>query len=147
VVNGAEWCDDGNTVANDGCAADCTLEPAGAACRSAVLKAAQKYQATRLAAVAQCQQQLAAGKTLSVADPGDCPSETAAAKKIAKAAAAARKAIGAGAKPKCSDGEVAMIGACADTVDALIAPDAATGCLRTAGDGGVEATLRALFPK
>jgi hypothetical protein len=37
--------------------------------------------------------------------------------------------------------------ACADTVDALIAPDGTTGCLRTAGDGGVDATLSTLFPK
>jgi hypothetical protein len=111
-----------------------------------VLKAAQKYQAARLAAVAQCQQQLAVGKTLSVADPADCPSEAAAAKKIAKAAGAARKAI-AGGKARCTDAEVAMIGACAETVDGLIAPDAATGCLRTAGDGGVDAALRALFPR
>ena len=145
VVNGAEWCDDANTVSGDGCAAACTLEPAGAACRNAVLKAAQKYQATRLAAVAQCQQQLAGGKALSVTDPAECPSETAAAKKIAKAAAAARKVI-AGARPKCTDGQVAMIGACAETVDALIAPDATAGCVRTAGDGATDATLSALFP-
>jgi cysteine-rich repeat protein len=54
VVNGAEWCDDGNTVSSDGCAEDCTLEPTLASCRNAVVKAAQKYQAVRLAAVAQC---------------------------------------------------------------------------------------------
>jgi cysteine-rich repeat protein len=147
VVNGTEWCDDGNTVSTDGCAADCTLEAPLAVCRNAVVKAAQKYQASRLAAVAQCEQQLASAKPLSVTVPADCPSETAAAKKIAKAAAAARKAIAGGARPKCSDAEVAAIGACAGTVDGLIAPDAASGCLRTAGDGGTDATLSALFPR
>ncbi|NUP06504.1 MAG: DUF4215 domain-containing protein [Polyangiaceae bacterium] len=30
ILEGAEQCDDGNTLAGDGCAADCTLEPAGA---------------------------------------------------------------------------------------------------------------------
>jgi cysteine-rich repeat protein len=146
VVNGAEWCDDGNTLSNDGCAADCTLEPAGAACRNAVLKAAQKYSAARLAALARCQQQLASGKPLSVTDPADCASETAAAKKLAKAAAAARRTIAAGPKPKCRAAEVALLGACADTVDGLVSPDAATGCLRAEGDAAVDALLEGLFP-
>jgi cysteine-rich repeat protein len=146
-VTGAEWCDDGNTPGGDGCAADCSLEPETLACRTAIAKALQKYLPARLAAVQQCQLALAAGKTLSVSDPADCASETAAAKKIAKAAVAARKAIAGGAKPKCTDERVATLGACAETVDGLVSQDGATGCLRGAGDGGLEGALGTLFPR
>ena len=146
-VTGTEWCDDGNTADGDGCAADCSLEPETLACRTAIAKALQRYLPARLAAVQQCQLALAAGKTLSVSDPADCASETAAAKKIAKAAAAARKALAGGAKPRCTDERVATLGACAETVDGLVSQDGATGCLRGAGDGGLEGALGTLFPR
>jgi cysteine-rich repeat protein len=146
-VTGSEWCDDGNTAEGDGCAADCTLEAETLACRTAMAKALQKYLTARLAAVQQCELQLAAGKTLSVSDRADCPTETTAAKKIAKAGTQARKAIAAGAKPKCTDERVATLGACADSVNGLVSADGSAGCLRAAGDGALEEALGTVFPR
>jgi cysteine-rich repeat protein len=141
IVNDGEACDDGATLAGDGCSATCTVEPAAAACRAAIAKGGSQYASARLAALLKCRNSLAAGKPLSVADPVACPTETAAAKTIAKAAARARKAIAAGRKPKCSDALVAPLPACADTVDALIAPDAASGCLLSEQDAAVDSAL------
>jgi cysteine-rich repeat protein len=132
-----ETCDDGNTASGDGCSATCTLEKSGLACQTAILKAGQKYASARLAALTKCQVAFAAGKPLSVEDPDDCASETAAAKSIARAAAALRNAIAGGAKPKCTDAIVATLGACSDTVDGLVSPDASGGCLRAADDAAV----------
>jgi cysteine-rich repeat protein len=142
---GDEQCDDGNTVSGDGCSSTCTLEAPLAACRAAIAKGVQKYHAAFLAAVQQCQLQLASGASLSVSDPADCATETAAAKKIAKAAAQARRAIAGGKRAKCTDALLAEMAACAATVDGIVAPDGATGCLRTASDGGLEATLAEIF--
>jgi len=125
-------------VSGDGCSSTCTVEGRTAACRAAIGKAVQKYDSARLAALEQCHLQLASGASLSVSEPADCPSETAAAKKIAKAAAQARKAIAGGKRPKC-------MGACSATVDGVLSGDATTGCLRTATDPGIAATLDELF--
>jgi cysteine-rich repeat protein len=146
-VTGDEWCDDGNTISDDGCASDCTLEPQALACRTAIAKAFQKVLNARTAAIQQCELGLAAGKPLSVADRADCPTEATAAKKIAKAGAQARRAVAGGAKPRCTDGLLAMLGACADTVDGLVAPDGSAGCLPAAGAGAVEEGLGTLFPR
>jgi len=105
----------------------------------------QKYDSARLAALEQCHLQLASGASLSVSEPADCPSETAAAKKIAKAAAQARKAIAGGKRPKCTDAILETMGACSATVDGVLSGDATTGCLRTATDPGIAATLDELF--
>jgi cysteine-rich repeat protein len=147
VVTGAEWCDDGNTVDDDGCAADCALEPATLACRTALAKSLQKVVTARIGAVQQCELGLAAGKPLSVTDRTACPSEASAAKKIAKAGAKARKAIAGGAKPKCTDGLLAMLGACAETVDGVVSPDGTSGCLLAAGAVSVGEALGTLFPR
>ena len=140
----AETCDDGGTVDGDGCSASCALEKSGLACQQAIAKAGQKYASARLAALQKCRLGLAGGKTLSVGAPGECPQETAAAKSIGKAASQARKGI-AGNKPKCSDALVAALGACAETVDALISADASGGCLRASHDAAVEAMIEAEF--
>ena len=145
VLQSSEQCDDGNTVSGDGCSATCTFEPSTTTCQAAIAKGAQKYLATRLAALQSCRLALRAGKTLSVSDPAACATETVAAKKIAKAAAQARKSVAGGAKPKCTDALVAALDTCAETVDGLISADAAAGCLRTTSDAAVDASLAETF--
>jgi cysteine-rich repeat protein len=145
VLQTDETCDDGNTVARDGCSAACKLDTTGIACRGALVKATQRYQAARLAALSQCRLALESGATLSVSDPAQCASETAAERKIAKAAARARKTVAGGSPPRCTDALVAMLETCADTVDAVISPDAASGCLRAASDAGVALTVSEMF--
>ena len=145
VVQASEQCDDVNTIAGDGCSATCRFEPSATTCQTAIAKGAQKYLAARLAALQSCRLALRAGKTLSVSDPAACPTETAAAKKIAKAAAQARKSVAGSAKPKCTDALVAVLDACADTVDALISADATAGCLRASGDAAVAESLAETF--
>jgi cysteine-rich repeat protein len=135
LVTSVEECDDGGTIAGDGCDAACALEPAAVACRSAIAKGGSKYATARMKALLRCRNLLAAGKSLSVDDPAQCASETAAAKGIAKAAASARKGIASGKKPKCTDAWVGVLGACAETVDGVIDAAATSGCLlATHGD-------------
>jgi cysteine-rich repeat protein len=141
IVNDGEACDDAGTVSGDGCSAVCTLEAPAAACRAAIAKGGSGYATARLAALAKCRNLLAAGKPLSVVDPAQCASETAAAKKIAKAAAQARKALAGGGKPKCTDALVAPLPACGESVDALVAPDAASGCLLSTNAAAVDELL------
>jgi cysteine-rich repeat protein len=139
--SGAEECDDTNATAGDGCSDTCTLEPAAVACRSAIAKGGSKYATVRLNALLKCKNLLAAGKTLSVADPAQCESETGAAKAIGKAAASARKGIASGKKPKCTDALVGVLYACAETVDGVIDTAATSGCLRTTHDAAVDELL------
>jgi cysteine-rich repeat protein len=141
AVIAPEACDDGNAVAGDGCSATCTVEDAVFPCRAAIARGGSKYAAVRLAAVLKCRDLLAAGKTLSVDDPAQCASETGAAKRIAKAAAQARKAIADGKQPKCTDALVAPLDACAETVDGLIGTGGAPGCLLERHDAAVEDLL------
>jgi cysteine-rich repeat protein len=141
LVNDGEACDDGAALSGDGCSATCTLEPAAAACRAAIAKGGSRYAAARLAALLKCRNLLAAGRRLSVSDPGACPSETAAARSIAKAAAQTRKTIAAARQPKCTDALVAPLPTCGDTVDALVAADAASGCLLAEQDAQVDESL------
>jgi cysteine-rich repeat protein len=145
VRDAGEACDDGNTVEGDGCDAACALEPNVAACQAAIAKAGYRLVSGTLAAIQKCRTSLAQGKTLSVADPAQCASETGAAKSIAKARAQARKYIAEGKKPKCSNGTVALLEACADTVDGLIGTGAETGCLLTEHDAAVATALDAEF--
>jgi cysteine-rich repeat protein len=145
VRDAGEACDDGNTVDGDGCDAECALEPSVAACQAAIAKAGYRLVSGTLAAVQKCRTSLAQGKTLSVSDPAQCASETAAAKSIAKARAQARKYFAEGKKPKCSNGTVALLEACADTVDGLIGTGAGTGCLLTEHDAAVAAALEAEY--
>jgi cysteine-rich repeat protein len=146
VVNAVvETCDDGNTAAGDGCSATCTLESTAIACQSALAKAGRLYTAARETAIAKCRLAIVSGKPRSVATPHACATETAAAKGIARAAAQARKIVAGGAKPKCTDALVAGLGLCAETVDALVGPDGATGCLHAELDATVDAELRATF--
>jgi|GEM_PF-3810782 len=145
ALNGEEHCDDGNAADGDGCSASCTLEPVALACQQAIAKGGYRIAAARLAALQKCRNALAAGKELSVATAAECASETAAAKRIAKAAGQAREGIAEGNRPKCTDTLVAVLGACADTVDGLIGADAASGCLLGTHDAAVDAMLDAEY--
>jgi cysteine-rich repeat protein len=138
---GTEECDDSNATAGDGCSDTCTLEPAAVACRSAIAKGGAKYAAVRMNALLKCKNLLAAGKTLSVADPAECATETGAAKSIGKGAAYARKGIASGKKPKCTDALVGVLYACAETVDGLVDAAATSGCLLSTHDAAVDELL------
>jgi cysteine-rich repeat protein len=140
VNNVVETCDDDNATDGDGCAS-CALEKSGLACQAAIVKGGQKYAAARLKAILKCRLAFAAGKPVSITNPRDCAAETAAARSIAKAGAGLRKAIANGNKPKCTDPLVAALGACAETVDGLVTPDGAGGCLRSTHDAAVEAIV------
>jgi cysteine-rich repeat protein len=141
IRTGAEECDDTNATAGDGCSATCTLEPAAVACRSAIAKGSSKYVTVRLNALLKCKNLLAAGKTLSVADPAQCESETGAAKAIGKAAAALRKGLASGKQPKCTDALVGVLYACAETVDGMIDGAGTSGCLLTTHAAAVDELL------
>jgi cysteine-rich repeat protein len=145
VRDAGEECDDGNTVEGDGCDAACELEPSVAACQAAIAKAGYRLVSGTLAAIQKCRTSLAQGKTLSVDDAAECASETSAAKSIAKAREQARKYIAEGKKPKCTNAMVALLDACADTVDDLIGTGAETGCLLTEHDAAVATALDAEY--
>jgi len=137
VVDVGESCDDGNTVSGDGCDASCALEPDALACQTAIAKAGAKLAVARFLALQKCRNLLASGKSLSVADPADCASETSAARAIAKARATARKTIAEGKPARCSDALVAALATCADTIDGLVSADGTAGCLVSQHDGNV----------
>jgi cysteine-rich repeat protein len=141
VNDTTETCDDGGTADGDGCSAGCALEDAGLACQLAILKAGRKYASARLAALTTCRSAFAAGKALSISNARECATETAAAKRIARAAGALRNAIAGGNRPKCTDALVVALGTCADTVDGLVSPDATGGCLLTEHEAGVGTIL------
>lgn len=48
---------------------------------------------------------------------------------------------------KCTDGLLAMLGACAETVDGVVSPDGTSGCLPAAGAVSVGEALGTLFPR
>jgi cysteine-rich repeat protein len=143
IVSGPEACDDGNTADGDGCDAACLLEPDAAACQAAVGKAGTAYAAARTKALDRCRALWIAGKLPALSAPGECLAEPKAAASVARAAQKARKTLAGGKRPKCSDALLAPLALCADTLDALIAPDAASGCLLTELDAGVDAVLEA----
>jgi cysteine-rich repeat protein len=145
VLDAGETCEDANTTPGDGCDEECALEPSVAACQAAIAKAGYRLVSGTLAAIQKCRTSLASGKALSVSDPAQCATETAAAKSIAKARAQARKYIAEGKKPKCTNGAVALLSACADTVDGLIGTGAETGCLLTEHDAAVATALDAEY--
>jgi cysteine-rich repeat protein len=145
VVDVGETCDDDNTVSGDGCDAECALEPAAVACQTAISRAGSRLAVARYTALQKCRNALAAGKSLSVIDPAQCASETAAARSIAKSRGFARKAIAGGNRPKCTDPLVAALAACADTVDGMVSADGTAGCLVADHDGDVGRLLESEY--
>lgn len=146
---GREECDDGNRLAGDGCAADCRLERPEKACRAAIRKAAADYAKGRRKALVACREQLNAGAMLVAADdparpiddPARCAGESGAAAAIARAAARLREGVAKAGAPRCTDAMLAVIGACAGTVDGLVSGDGRSGCLVSSHDGAVDAML------
>jgi cysteine-rich repeat protein/parallel beta-helix repeat protein len=125
----------------------CALDRETRSCQEAIAKVGRKYFETRLQALQDCRNKLNQGRSLSFAngtsltDPADCAAEGRGAAKIAAAAGKARDGIAKAGRPKCTNTIVARLGACAATVDALVAPGGAGGCLLTAADGAVNAIL------
>lgn len=114
-------------------------------CQKAIGKAGGKYLATRHAALASCYDSLLAGKplfedaahTLPVSHGIDCPFELKTRGKLAKA----RLALRAGVEKKCSDALLSSLFACASTVDVLVDPAGAGGCLVEALDLEIDGIL------
>lgn len=142
VCDGAGTCG-GDRIGGPGCALDRETR----SCQEAIAKVGRKYFETRLQALQDCRNKLNQGRSLAFAngsaltDPADCAAEGRGALKIASAAAKARDGIARAGRPKCTDVIVARLGACAVTVDALVAPGGAGGCLLAAADNAVDAIL------
>jgi len=137
IVNaaGAEQCDDGNDADGDGCDETCGFERAAINCQKSIAKAGRSYFSSHLKALQDCRNKLNKGKTLvlasdpeePIADPNDCAGETRAVSASARAAAKARTTLAR----KCTDTQVDVFAACADSLDGLVAPNLAGGCLLT----------------
>lgn len=154
IPEAPEECDDGNLIDGDGCTRQCrTFTKTIGTCQAALGKASSAYFGTRAKVVENCRNALNkgkalffdAGKTLPLANLDDCPSEHKTAEKLAKAAGKMRAAFAATGKAKCTDGDVAALSACASTVDALLDPSAAAGCLLGTHDAAVAALGDAAF--
>ena len=146
---GREECEDGNLVAGDGCGPDCRLEKPARACRDAIRKAAADHAKQRRKALARCRDQLNRGAVLvdagsppmALSNPSQCADESGAATAIARAAGKLRSAVAGGATPRCHDALLPVIGACAATVDGLVAPDGRSGCLVASNDGAIDSMI------
>lgn len=115
-------------------------------CQSAVASAGRGYARTRLKSLQACRANLDRGKALAfvdatpLVDPADCAGERRAAAGIGAAGAKARDRVAG----RCSDGDLAALGgACATTVDAMVAAGGGSGCLVTGHAGAVAAVLDA----
>jgi len=144
-----ETCEDGNTVAGDGCDASGQLEKIGWKCQEAIAKAGGKYAQTRLKHLQKCRNLMDRGialfqdkdKTVAVTDRAECPSEFRTAGKLAKAGEKARKLVAAG----CTDTLAGALATCGDTVDEVVSSDGTSGCLIETHDAGVDALLTAQY--
>jgi hypothetical protein len=125
------------------------LPAAAAKCSAAVGKAGAAYFSARHKALHACRVAFGKGtplfadkaKTSPILVPGACAAELKTAARIAKARTKLRGAVA----KKCSDTVLAAIPACAPTVDELVDPTAAAGCLLETVDFNVEEMIRAEF--
>jgi hypothetical protein len=148
-------------ICTDAGGGDCVdliaFEPLGAAspsagevlkCQDAIAKAGQKYASDRHKALSKCRDGLSQGKALfqdkakttPLEGSHQCTSEYRTAAKLDKAGLKARKQI-----EKCTDALVALLGACASTVDGLVNADATSGCLLTSHKAAVDDLLEAEY--
>jgi hypothetical protein len=114
-------------------------------CMNAIGKAGGKYLAARHSALTRCYATLLAGKplfedpghTVPITDPADCADELKTDAKIDKG----RRALRLGIEKKCSDAILGGLYACAATVDGLVDPTGAGGCLVQSIDARVTGVL------
>lgn len=134
VINngGRESCDDGNSGDGDGCSATCGLERAVRLCQEAIARGGRGYFEAQVKVLQGCRNLLNKGRVLMQTDgvtplagPDDCALERRSAPKLVRAGTNLRNAIAG----RCSDADIAVLGACADTVSGLVGPSGATGCL------------------
>lgn len=142
ICDGAGSCG-GTRIGGPGCA----LGDEVRGCQEALAKAGKLYLKARLKAVQSCRNALNKGKVQSFAngtplvDAADCALEGRGQAKTAKAAAKARDLIAKSSAPKCTDGRLAELDACAATVDAVVAVGGVGGCLLTSIDANVESVV------
>jgi len=158
--NAQASCDDSNVcTASDVCdgfgactgtrigGPSCALDAARRTCQEAIAKAGKKYFEARLKVLQACRNNLNKGRAVflangtPLADPADCGLEARGQGKVAGAAAKARDIVAKSGRPKCTDAIVAQLGACAATVDDLVAADAAGGCILAAADNATDAMV------
>lgn len=114
-------------------------------CQDAIGKAGGKYFAARHGAIAGCYAALLAGKpifedpghSVPITDPANCTDELKTAAKIDKGRRALRLAV----EKKCSDTILDRLIACSQTVDGLVDPSGASGCLVLSIDAAVSDLL------
>ena len=148
-IDPGETCDDGNTSSGDGCDENGQLERIGWKCQEAIGKAGHKYANIRLKTLRTCRDRLNKGvtlfqdqaKTLPLTDRSECPNEFRTAARLAKTGERVRKLVAA----KCTDALVGALATCGETVDEVVSPDGATGCLIETHDAGVATLLTAQY--
>jgi cysteine-rich repeat protein len=148
-IDPGETCDDGNTSSGDGCDENGQLERIGWKCQEAIGKAGHKYANIRLKTLRTCRDRLNKGvtlfqdqaKTLPLTDRSECPNEFRTAARLANTGERVRKLVAA----KCTDALVGALATCGETVDEVVSPDGATGCLIETHDAGVATLLTAQY--
>ncbi len=115
-------------------------------CQETIAKAGWKLTRTELAARQACRNQWNRGRLLYadadrtqvLASPQECSTERRTERKLERAGATLRRAVAR----RCDDAGIAAIGGlCAESVDDIVAPDGATGCLVAAARTAVDAVL------
>jgi cysteine-rich repeat protein/parallel beta-helix repeat protein len=140
VCDGAGVCA-GDTVGGPACALDTDLRK----CQEAIAKSGRRYFETDLKAQQKCRNDLNNGRTLyfdqgqtmPLAAFSDCDQEYNASARATKAAIRWRDSI----VSKCTDVLVAQLAACAATVDGLVGPGAASGCLLSTHAAAVDVMI------
>lgn len=134
IINngGDEACDDGDLADGDGCSAVCGFEREVRLCQEAIAKGGRGFAEARIKALHGCRNQLNRGKELLRSDgvtvlagPEECDDERRTALKLRQAGTKFRTTVA----KRCTDAEVAVLAACAATLDGLVAAGGESGCL------------------